>query len=704
MSLWPDNEQRGSAENASLLEQGASSVGNRRRSLSSLLFDSSDGNDESEEFIDNVSANNAQSAARTEVFRGVYVHDRDNLDTFLADVYDFYVHGGLGAFLLAKGTDVAKLAFVAMLMYISLGCVHFGDALEAASAQERNGAHAHISDFWQCGALPWWSYPLASAFCMYAAAMTWNCAQQVHRMFLVRDFYQFELLIDRVHAMRWCEVVERILRVQELQRMGVGSDALAIAVRLTRRANFFTALITSDALAIPVPEQTTLMRLWPGLFNCSSIAQERMDNGKRAAVHPTMTQSLEWALERTVFAVAFDAKDRLAAPLRNKAAHGSIDWIELVGALRTRFRVLAILSVLFSPFVLCMLFVNFLLENGDQWRASRAQSILANRYWSPEARWLFRHYNELPHQCRKRLARAHGDTARFIDNFARPKTAIVARFAAFCVGSIIALLLLFGLLYDDDALTNIDVALGRSAIWWIGVLSAAMAVLRSLVPDENVVFEPQRHLCAAAKNTHYMPRFWRGREHKPSVRKQMARMCEHHWTLWLRELQSVLAMPYLLWSVLPHRSDAILRSIGRVAHTDNNLGDMCRFSAFLLDEEAQRVAVQITSTDGANLSRQEILFRAQQHGKPLLSFAVFCGNYPQFDSGCLQTSLCASDELTQKVYNDLLREAGEKKISEPAAERSAVGAKKTSASNCFARSQKISEQAVDRFVASVLLN
>ena len=614
----------------------------QNKSLSSLLFDS-DGEDERHDFLDESAQNRSGDSGQSRnlgahAAKNVYVHRADDLDTFLDDVYQFYTHGGLGAFVLAKSTDVAKLVFVALLMYASLVCVNVDKALSSAASMEANGAHAHVSDFWQCTALPWWSYPLVAAFLSYALAMTWGCARQVHRMWSVRDFYQFELHIERVHAVRWCEVVQQLLDHDEMQRVGIGTSPLHVAMRLTRRANFLTALVSSDALAIPVPEQTLLTSQWTGLYSCSAIAHERLEKDERAAVHPIMTQSLEWALERTVFAVAFDPRGQLAPALRNCAIHGSRDWCALVDSLRARLRSLAILAIIFSPFVLCMLFVNFLLENGDQWRASRAKNVLTNRYWSPEARWLFRHYNELPHQCRRRLARAHNDTTRFLDNFARPKTAILARFAAFCVGSLIVSLLAFGFLYDDDALTSVDVALGRSAIWWIGVLSAAMAVLRAMVPDDNVVFEPRKHLREAVKHTHFMPRFWLAREHKPSVRRQMARMCEHHWTLWLRELHSVVMMPYLLWTVLPRRADAILRFIGRVAHTDERLGDICRMSSFQLADEAQRASATLMC-DGS-MSETNILFHAHQNGKTILSYLVFCHNYAQYAPSAHDDALC----------------------------------------------------------------
>ena len=552
----------------------------------------------------------------------IYLNANENVDVFLEDIYTYFLHGGLGAFLLAKTTDIFKLVFVALLIYAATFCVHFDSALVERLQQE----HLMFADFWHCKPVPWWSYPLLLAFIVYALSITWASAKQVHRMWSVHDFYRYELKIERVHSVRWCDISAALLKNGELQRANIGKTQLDIAARLTRKDNFVTAIVSSKVLDIPIADQNRFVCTgwWTfGLFTRSALASEKPD--RVSQVQPNVTQALEWALDRTLFALAYDrSSNTLAEELTERYRDNSVEWKSLVLTLQARMRSLAVITVVFAPFVLATLFVNFLLENGDQWRANRSQRTLTNRYWSPRARWLLRHYNELPHQCRRRLARAHNDTSLFLDNFAQPKVAVVARFAGFCFGSIIAVLLTYGFWYDDDMLTNVNVAFGRSAIWWIGVLSALMTAARSLVPDDNVLFEPRKHLRRAAKFTHFMPRFWLGNEQKSSVRKHMAQMCEYRWTLWLREVLAVLTLPYLLWVVLPKRAEPLLIFLRDHNSTTEHIGNVCRFAEFSLADEAQRMEIYAMSS--GPIASIDLLFSLQQHGKPILSYLEFCKN------------------------------------------------------------------------------
>lgn len=600
------------------------------------------------------SSGSSNNRNTTKTTRSLYVgDDAGALDAFVQSVYTYYVHGGMGAFVLGKLTDLAKLIFIAALFYFTAACVDFAALVDALQQQQQtrvDGAtreHVDLASFVRRGGtLPLWCYPLAIVFGIYTVVMLFRSAFEVHRMFTVRDFYHFELDLHRVHSVRWSEVVDRILASRDMQLAGIGTSPLDVVARLMRHTNYFVALVATDSLAIPRSEQTPLTRPWNALFSASSAEPHCV------TVHPTMTQTLEWALQRTLFSFVFAQSTQLRPELAsvverrhaNRAAAGedtilsshhrhrrkeiSIDendrWDALVAALASRFRTMAVLGILFSPFVLCFLLVDFLLESGQC--RSQPQAMLATRHWSTEARWLFREYNELPHYFRRRLARAYRPADRFIAMFARPKTTIVARFLSYCVGSLIFVLICFGLAYDDDALTRVNIAFGRSAIWWLGVLGAVIAFLRAYVPSENAVFEPRRHLRETALHTHFMPRHWIDKEHTSTVRRDFSRFFQYRWTTTACELLSVVFTPYLLWSVLPRRADALLRFMVDNTYIDERLGPLCRYSRFRVDLDGD-------ARYGAACSRaeQEDSDRYRwQHGKLETSFVNFMGEYPQF--------------------------------------------------------------------------
>mgnify|MGYP001024113621 CR=1 FL=1 len=51
-----------------------------------------------------------------------------------------------------------------------------------------------------------------------------------------------------------------------------------------------------------------------------------------------------------------------------------------------------------------------------------------------------------------------------------------------------------------------------------GVLGAVLAGSRALIPDENQMFEPDRHMLVIVSHIHYLPERWRGKFHTSQVR------------------------------------------------------------------------------------------------------------------------------------------------------------------------------------------
>lgn len=690
------------------------------------------------------------------VHKPLYVSDASELDQFLLRVYTYYANGGFGSFALMQATYLARLLFSGALFLFLSAFVDYAALIDALWQQ--GDEHVALANYVHYVGLPWWCYPLCCALAIYTVTVCCRCCADLHHMLSVRDFYAFELKIDShlLHSLRWDEVVERLVRSPELRRAGLGSDALDVVGRITRSANYFVAMVALDALAIPADEATCLTDAWNMLFTyatpthydrsgdgspeSSDDASARLRTGRRRAAdqrpHPVLTRTLQWALERTLFALAFATPTRLrkelAALVQRRCARqcdASLDrcagttccssdrkrqqqqrkpeeqetddnaltssqeymhdslfeeihqpllgaqqdaqqderrreepvdarhepqrcddrtLAALAASLSQRFRTLAVVGFLFAPLVLSFLIVHVVLEHGEQLRGQRnARDTLGTRTWSNEALFALRCYNEMPHLFRRRLARAYAPATRYAANFRSSSVTILARFVVYCTAALMFALLVFGVVHDDDALTRIDIALGRSGLWWLGVLGAGTAFVRSLLPDENAVFEPRRHLREVAEHTFYMPRLWIGREHTSGVRRNFFRHFAQRWSEVMREMLGVLFTPYLLWSVLPRRAEALLRFIVDNTIEEPRLGHICRFAALRVDLDGDpmyggRYATQhsvpidpdsvrwLEPPDVESQRNAIAVCRASQHGKLETSLIDFCAQYVSY--------------------------------------------------------------------------
>lgn len=524
----------------------------------------------------------------------LYVKDGPGaLDAFLESVYTYYLHGGFGSFLLARLTDILKLVFVGTLLYLTTACIDYSKL--ATALRTKKDESLTLNDFFVVKpSLPWYCYPMALVFCLYTIILTVRSVWQVRKMLAVRDFYQFELQITSVGAMRWSEILKRIIESKEMQSAGVGDSPLQIVARLMRQQNYFISLVqSSEALFSERYVNKSNLLLVFAAADENAEGEKTRQRAKKC--RPAMTLMMEWILQSTLLSLCFphgvvlrpeiarfvkkkrqqeeeDAEKRDAGrdeERQQKDEERQQEWQKEVGTLQNRFRLMAFYCAVLSPFIFCFLFVDFLLEQGQQYKTQPHNNVLVSRHWSCEARWKFRERDELPHYFRRRLARAHEPASKFLSMFPHPKTAIVARFLLYCFGSFVFLLLGFGLLFDDEALTNVSVFLGRSAIWWVSVLSAAIVVLRSYVPDENsIVFEPQKYLDETFSHLRKKPCAWVGQEHTSAVRSAFSRLFVHRWITTLCELASVLYTPYLLWRVFPEQAEQMLRFI-----VDNTVED-----------------------------------------------------------------------------------------------------------------------------------
>lgn len=553
----------------------------------------------------------------------------NDLDVFFTRVYEYYLNGGARNYTLSRLSFVVRYALTLVLMFILLQCVDY-ERLASLVSSPGSIALSEFCYFGAGGAPSVFTALLFTGFSLYLIVLLLQTARDVHIMFTIGKFYNSVLGLHytEVQTCEW-ELICRLL-IEKMPRflfLEGGTEQRAamtevdVANRIMRKQNYMIAMHDLNVLAWDVEEAEALEahragdgsafstaslwnRLWGEswnpLFATQTDLPPRSRQGEAEAEqrtveakmrtrcktvaqplhypHPLMTHTLELALHYGLFLFAFDARQRpgtLRRELEPNARYATL--MQLAGGLRWRFRLMAVIGFLLCPFVLVYVAFGFFLEHGEQVR-NRPQDTFATRRWSNEGNWTMREYNELPHLLRRRLNAAHEHATLYLGHFSSTVTAIVARLVSYCCGAFIAVLLL--LFAIDDALPRIVFAAGRSGLWWLTVFGVVLAAARGLIPPENAVHDPKGHLRRCARFTHYFPDSWRGIEHTGAVRDRFARLFEHRWSFYVRELLSILYTPFLLLTLLPERSEALLLFFRDYSVRSENCGTVVRFAAF----------------------------------------------------------------------------------------------------------------------------
>lgn len=356
---------------------------------------------------------------------------------------------------------------------------------------------------------------------------------------------------------------------------------------------------------------------------------------------PILTKTLQWCLTYGLFGFAIDSQtgalkheltlfiqgDRTFAEREQKRSNSAFrsasEWHRtsvsqpLINKLIWRFRAMAIVGALLSPFIFMLVLLSFFFEHGDEVRNEPGRS-LGTRQWTNEARWAFRKYNELPHHFEARLARGALAAEHYVNSFYFATQGEIARCAAFIAAATLFIFLIIGAFGDEVALSNIHFALDRSAFWWITSLSLLIAAARSLAPsieterretlrrhdtdiEENDDDEEQKNstkrtieqifdsvqneflqtpkpveLCQlVAQFTGYYPRSWHGREQTEAVRQRFSCLFDSKWIIYLREIAGIIYTPYLLWFVFPEKAQQFLNFFVERTERQHKVGHVC---------------------------------------------------------------------------------------------------------------------------------
>ena len=234
-------------------------------------------------------------------------------------------------------------------------------------------------------------------------------------------------LSDRdLYTITWPEVLQRVVHLQATTRLSISRDLNEhdIVARILRKENYLTGMVNRDVLRLSLDV--------PGMRD-----------------HRWFTKVIEWNIDLAVFHGMFDEHFNIRPSFYD------------VTALRHRFRCLAVINAILSPFVAIFLSMYFVLSYAEKFY--NTPSTVGARDWSSYAYWRMREFNELPHFTQQRLAAVYPHAKKYVAQFPSPVVNIVAKFVSYVIGSFAACAL-FCTVVDDRLL---QAYIGDRDLLWV---------------------------------------------------------------------------------------------------------------------------------------------------------------------------------------------------------------------------------------------
>ncbi|KAF8985593.1 autophagy protein atg9 [Entomortierella lignicola] len=535
----------------------------------------------------------------------------ENLDSFLAKVYDYYVGKGMYTILLERCLNLLTFAFVIGFSTFLIGCVDY--------PRLRHSKHLDEVLIPQCiHRLSTGTFVILLLFATFWIGQLTRLIYDIPEMVDMCNFYTYLLQIpdEDIQSVSWHEVVNRIIKIRDnnpntttaatiqttnTQRL----NAHDIANRIMRKENFMIAMFNKELIDLSPPLPYMRKRI-------------------------ILTRILEWSLSFCILGYVFDEWGQVRKRFLKDTRRN-----ELVDGLRRRFQFMGLATIIFSPLISIYLMLYFFFRYFEEYHKN--PSSIGTRQYTPLAKWKFKEFNELPHLFEARINASYPLAMKYINQFPKEKTILICRFVAFISGSFAAVLALITL-FDQELLLGLEITSEKTVFFYLGLFGTIMAVSRGMIPDQTEIFEPELLLQEVVEFTHYLPNEWRDKLHTDEVRKQFALLFEYNAVLFLLEFMSLILTPLILGFSLPSCSEKVIDFFREFTVHVDGVGYVCSFAVFDFKRHGN---VKYGAPAGSKTEERFI----SNEGKMEKSFINFKQNNPDWEPNDPEGSMYLSKLL-----------------------------------------------------------
>ncbi|XP_028832592.1 autophagy-related protein 9B [Denticeps clupeoides] len=553
-------------------------------------------------------------------------HHIKNLDNFFTRIYHFHQKNGFACMMLSEFFELVQFLFVVTFTTFLFNCVEY-DILFADRAVNHTNPSVSPLDRNKI-TLPDAILPSQQCldriqdnswivFLLIMAAIFWiyrliKVIFNVLSYWEIRQFYikALKIKMDELCNVTWQEVQSRLISLQREQQMCIHKKELTeldIYHRILRFKNYTVAMVNKSLL----PVHLRLPLLGDVVF---------------------LTQGLKYNFELILFwgpCSLFQNKWNLH-PKYKRASNR----LELARQLSRVILLAGVANLLLCPLVLVWQVLYAFFSYAEV--IKREPGSLGARRWSLYGRLYLRHFNELDHELQSRLSYGYKPAAKYMNAFASPLLAVIARNVAFFSGSVLAVVISLTV-YDEDVLTV------QHVLTAITVLGVVITIARSFIPDEHMVWCPEQLLKCVLAHIHYMPDHWKGNANKSETRDEMAQLFQYKAVFILEELLSPIITPFVLIFLFRNKSLEIIDFFRNFTVEVVGVGDICSFAQMDIRRHGNPQWMSEGQTEAS-------IYQQAENGKTELSLMHFTIKNP-----CWQPPLESSvfiSHLKEKVQQD----------------------------------------------------
>ncbi|XP_048096388.1 autophagy-related protein 9B [Alosa alosa] len=553
-------------------------------------------------------------------------HHIENLDIFFTRIYHFHQKNGFACMMLSEFFELIQLLFVVTFTTFLFNCVEY-DILFGNRAVNHTGPSVNPLDrskvtlpdailpSHQCFERIQGSSWIISLLIMAAVFWIYRLIKVIFNILSyweIRQFYikALKIRMDELCNFTWQEVQDRLISLQREQQICIHKKELTeldIYHRILRFKNYTVAMVNKSVL----PVRLHLPMLGEVVF---------------------LTQGLKYNFELILFwgpGSLFQNKWNLH-PKYKRASNR----LELAQQLSRVILLAGVANLLLCPLVLVWQVLYAFFSYAEV--IKREPGSLGARRWSLYGRLYLRHFNELDHELQGRLGHGYKPAAKYMNSFASPLLAVLARNVAFFSGSVLAVLIALTV-YDEDVLTV------QHILTAITVLGVVITVTRSFIPDEHMVWCPEQLLQCVLAHIHYMPDHWKGNANKCETRDELAQLFQYKAVFILEELISPVITPFILIFLLRHKSLEIIDFFRNFTVEVVGVGDICSFAQMDIRRHGNPQWLSEGQTEAS-------VYQQAENGKTELSLMHFTIKNPRWQPP--QDSSVFISHLKEKVQQD----------------------------------------------------
>ncbi|GMS80172.1 hypothetical protein PENTCL1PPCAC_2347, partial [Pristionchus entomophagus] len=478
-----------------------------------------------------------------------------DLDDFFRRVYDYHQGGGFKCIFWHEILSLFQFGFIVIVSTFFVQCIDY-EILFNNKAVNSTDPHPRKRYFGDAidGDCPSHLPPLV-VVCILIALIYW-IFRVIRTGVLLLKLNEIQLFYNRalrIHDadlsnLTWEAVVKAVCNAQGRIQLLVHDSSISsihIYHRILRFKNYIVAMVNQDFL--------------PPLISIPFVGELRY-------LPEQLKKNVEWMFFLgfcSPFKGSYTLQDEFRDRNRIEEMAENMEKVSLY---------LGLASLVFSPLIFLYQCLYYLFKAADL--TKRDAGALGNRSYTNYGRYRVRHFNELDHELKGRLNRSHAYATAYVAQFSSKLVVVFARKISFMAAAIFVILT--GLSVWDEDVLQIEHML--TVITVCGVIAVAC---RSIIPDENLVYQPEVLLNHVTSELHYVPDHWKEHAHDIRTSHEFESLFRLRALNLLEEIFSPFITPFVLIFHIRPGCRSILSFLVDNTERVEGLGDVCSFA--LLD-------------------------------------------------------------------------------------------------------------------------